>query len=208
MRLKRMILLATIILGGILTIAQGSQASKEKPATLELATFAGGCFWCVLKPFHKYPGVKSVYSGYTGGSIKNPTYEQVSSKTTGHYEAVQIEYDPKLISYPDLLKGFWRVIDPTDGGGQFADRGSPYKPAIFYHSEAQRKQAEEAKTEIGNSEKFKGKKIQVEILRAKEFFRAEEHHQDFYRKNPEYYQRYYEGSGRKSFLEKLWGKDN
>jgi len=188
-----------------LPIFSSAKAETPKNAAIEQATFAGGCFWCVVKPFHKYPGVKSVVSGYTGGTIKNPTYEQVSTGKTGHYEAVNIEFDPQTASYQELLEGFWRVIDPTDGDGQFADRGSQYKPAIFYHSAQQKRLAEESKRNLELSPRFKGKKIKVSISPAKEFYPAEEHHQDFYKKNPAYYQRYYEGSGRKAFIDKTWG---
>lgn len=172
----------------------------------ELATFAGGCFWCVVKPFHKYEGVSSVISGYTGGDLQNPTYQQVSTGKTGHVEAAQITFDPKRVTYADLLEGFWRVIDPTDGGGQFTDRGSHYRPAIFYHSEAQKKEAEASREQMAKSEKFRDKKIAVEILPAKKFYPAEEYHQDYYKKNPAHYERYFEGSGRKGFLERLWGR--
>lgn len=183
-----------------------AKTPKKPEAQTELATFAGGCFWCVVKPFHKYAGVKSVVSGYTGGDSVNPTYEQVSSGRTGHYEAVQIEFDPKTVTYKELLDGFWRVIDPTDGDGQFADRGSQYKPAIFYHSESQKKEAEASKLALEKSGKFGGRKIQVAILQAKPFYKAEAYHQDYYKTNSEHYERYFEGSGRKRFLEKTWGK--
>ncbi len=118
------------------------------------ATFAGGCFWCMVKPFHKYEGVERVISGYTGGHVDNPTYQQVCSETTGHLEAIEVTFDPDVISYEELLRIYWRQIDPTDGGGQFNDRGESYRPAIFYHSEEQRVAAERSKQEIEDSGRF------------------------------------------------------
>ena len=172
----------------------------------EKATFAGGCFWCMVKPFHKYEGVQSVVSGYTGGDVPNPTYAQVCSDRTGHYEAVEIGFDPEVITYRELLDIFWRQIDPTDAGGQFFDRGSSYRTAIFYHSDEQRQMAEQSKAELEASGRFK-KGIAVQILPAKPFYAAEEEHQNYYLKNPAHYNRYFEGSGRKSFQESAW-KEN
>ena len=169
----------------------------------QLATFAGGCFWCMVKPFDKWPGVIKVISGYTGGEMKNPTYQQVCSDMTGHYEAVQITFDPAVISYPEILSVFWQQIDPTDAGGQFADRGSSYQTAIFYHNQEQKEQAEESKKEMERSGVFNGP-IVTPILPAKPFYPAEEYHQDYYKKNPSHYQRYSIGSGRAGFLESHW----
>lgn len=169
----------------------------------ELATFAGGCFWCMVTPFNELPGVKSVVSGYTGGHKENPTYEEVCSDTTGHAEAVQIEFDPDLFPYEKLVELFWQQIDPTDPGGQFADRGSSYRTAIFYHNEEQRRIAEESKRRLEESGRF-DKPIVTEIVPASTFYPAEEHHQDFYRKNPFHYRTYRKGSGRDDFLEKHW----
>lgn len=172
--------------------------------SLELATFAGGCFWCMVKPFDEMPGIEKVVSGYTGGTIKNPTYEQVCSGLTGHTEAVQITFDPAIMSYRKLLDLFWMQIDPTDAGGQFYDRGDSYRPAIFYHSDEQRAQAEESKQKLDESGKF-SKPVAVTIEPAQPFYEAEEYHQDFYRKNPERYNAYQHGSGRAEFIQRHWG---
>lgn len=170
----------------------------------EKATFAGGCFWCMVKPFDSYDGIESVVSGYTGGHVPNPTYEQVCSETTGHYEAVQITFQPDVFPYEKLLEIFWSQIDPTDAGGQFFDRGQSYQTAIFYHSEEQRLAAEKSKKELGNSGKF-DKPIATKIVEAKPFYLAEDYHQDYYKKNPAHYNRYSVGSGRAGFIEKNRG---
>jgi len=169
----------------------------------ELATFAGGCFWCMVAPFAKLSGVIKVVSGYTGGHKENPPYEEVASKTTGHHEAVQITFDPDKISYEELLDVFWRQIDPTDPGGQFADRGEPYHTAIFYHSEEQKQKAEASKRALAASGRF-DKPIVTKILPAQTFYPAEEYHQDFYKKNPIHYEHYRRGSGRDDFIKKHW----
>jgi len=173
----------------------------NKENQYELATFAGGCFWCMVKPFDTWPGVIKVVSGYTGGEIENPTYEQVCSDSTGHYEAVQITFDPAVIPYQELLSVFWEQIDPTDAGGQFADRGSSYQTAIFYHSPEQKNLAEQSKYELAQSGKFKAPVV-TPILPAKPFYPAETYHQDYYKKNPLHYQRYSIGSGRAAFVER------
>ena len=167
------------------------------------ATFAGGCFWCMVKPFHKYEGVERVISGYTGGHVDNPTYQQVCSETTGHLEAVEITFDPEVISYEELLRIYWRQIDPTDGGGQFNDRGESYRPAIFYHSEEQRAAAEHSKQEVEDSGRF-ARSIEVDIRPAKTFWEAEDYHQDYYKKNPFRYEMYRVGSGRAKFIKEAW----
>lgn len=169
----------------------------------EVATFAGGCFWCMIAPFAELPGVEKVVSGYTGGHKENPTYEEVASKTTGHHEAVQITFDPDKTSYEELLDTFWRQIDPTDPGGQFADRGEPYHTAIFYHSEEQKQKAESSKRALAASGRF-DKPIATKILPAQTFYPAEEYHQDFYKKNPFHYEHYRRGSGRDDFIKKHW----
>jgi peptide methionine sulfoxide reductase msrA/msrB len=168
------------------------------------ATFAGGCFWCMVAPFEALNGVKQVVSGYTGGHTENPTYDEVCTGDTGHFEAVDILYDPDEISYPELLEVFWRQIDPADPGGQFADRGSQYWTAIFYHTQDQRRQAEESKARLERSGQF-GDPVATRILPAQKFYSAEEHHQAYCRKNPIHYERYREGSGRAGFLKKTWG---
>ncbi len=169
----------------------------------ELATFAGGCFWCMVKPFDKWPGVIEVISGYTGGDTENPTYKEVCSETTGHYEAVQITFDPSIITYKEILDVFWQQIDPTDAGGQFGDRGSSYQTAIFYHNEEQKQQAEESKKALDDSKRFNSP-ITTPILPAKKFWPAEEYHQDYYKKNPTHYKMYSIGSGRAGFIEHHW----
>lgn len=170
----------------------------------ELATFAGGCFWCMVKPFDEQPGIVKVVSGYTGGTKEHPTYQEVCAGNTGHYEAVQITFDPSVYSYERLLEVFWQQIDPTDEGGQFYDRGQSYQTAIFYHNELQRKAADLSKRELETSGKF-NKPIVTEILPATTFYMAEEYHQDYYKKNPAHYERYQMGSGRKTFIKEHWG---
>lgn len=172
--------------------------------TKQLATFAGGCFWCMVKPFDEQPGIESVVSGYTGGHVENPTYEQVCSETTGHLEAVQITFDPAIFPYKKLVELYWTLIDPTDGGGQFFDRGESYTTAVFYHDEEQRLVAEQSKMELEASGKFKAP-IAVKILPAKPFYAAEDYHQHYYKKNPAHYNRYSIGSGRAGFIDKHWG---
>jgi len=172
---------------------------------LEKATFAGGCFWCMVQPFDEQPGIKEIVSGYTGGHKENPTYEEVCSDTTGHYEAVQITFDPEVFPYKKLLELFWQQIDPTDAGGQFNDRGLSYRTAIFYHNEEQQKLAEASKAEVAASGRFK-KPIVTEIIPATPFYRAEEKHQDYYKKNAFHYNLYKEGSGRARFIRENWKK--
>ena len=173
--------------------------------SLEKATFAGGCFWCMVKPFDSYDGIHAVVSGYTGGDLENPTYEQVCTNSTGHKEAVQITFDPSVFPYEQLVQLFWMQIDPTDPGGQFYDRGSSYESAIFYHSDAQKVIAEASKTALQTSGKF-SKPIVTPILEAKLFYPAEQYHQDYYKKNPTHYDRYQVGSGRAGFKQKMWGE--
>ena len=180
----------------------GSSVSENK---LEKATFAGGCFWCMQTPFDKLDGVISTTSGYCGGKDKNPTYKQVSAGETGHAEAVEILYDPSRVSYAELLNVFWMNIDPTQENGQFGDTGAQYRTAIFYHNEEQRRLAETSKKEQGNSGRF-NKEIVTEIVAATPFYRAEEYHQDYYKKNPLRYKIYRYGSGRDDYLVRKWGK--
>ncbi len=176
--------------------------------TYELATFAGGCFWCMVSPFDKIPGVKKVVSGYTGGYKENPTYEEVCSKETGHYEAVQITFDPQIIPYEELLEIYWRQIDPTDPGGQFSDRGEPYHTVIFYHNAVQKEKAEASKKALAESGKF-ARPIATRFLPAGPFYAAEEYHQNYYKKNNWHYNQYRKGSGREAFVGRYWsrGKD-
>ncbi|MCF7811752.1 peptide-methionine (R)-S-oxide reductase MsrB [bacterium] len=169
----------------------------------EKATFAGGCFWCMEHPFDELEGVIDVKSGYTGGHAVNPSYEEVSSGLTGHAEAVQITFDPDKISYENLLDHFWRQIDPTDAGGQFVDRGSQYRTAIFYHNKSQKQAAERSKTELNSSDRFR-KPIVTEIVKFDKFYPAEKYHQDYYKQCPIPYEQYRNGSGRDQFLRRTW----
>ncbi len=189
--------------------AENRDASEEKDmnqlsTNTQTATFAGGCFWCVESDFEKIDGVIRVVSGYTGGDEKNPTYEEVCSGETGHTEAVQVHFDPARVSYEQLLDVFWKHIDPTDSGGQFADRGKQYMTAIFYHSEEQRAAAEASKKKLESSGRF-AKPIATQIIGFKEFCEAEEYHQGYCIKNPVRYNIYRYNSGRDQFLKKVWG---
>lgn len=168
------------------------------------ATFAGGCFWCMEPPFEKLAGVKEVISGYTGGTVPYPDYEGVCSGKTGHYEAVRVIYDPAVISYEQLLDVFWRQIDPTDPGGQFADRGSQYRTAIFFHDEDQKALAMKSKEKLESSGRY-DQPIATQILPAGPFYQAEEYHQDYHRKAPTRYCAYRAHSGREEFLKRTWG---
>ncbi|MEJ9304612.1 peptide-methionine (S)-S-oxide reductase MsrA [Priestia megaterium] len=169
----------------------------------EVATFAGGCFWCMVKPFDEQPGIIKVVSGYTGGHKENPTYKEVCSETTGHYEAVQITFNPEVFPYEKLLELYWPQIDPTDAGGQFADRGDSYRTAIFYHNEHQKALAEESKQKLEASGRF-SEPIATQILPAKPFYEAEEYHQGYYKKNKFRYAMYRRGSGRDRFIKENW----
>ena len=183
---------------------QDKQASTPaKGGKLAKATFAGGCFWCMEPPFEKLPGVASVTSGYTGGKTKAPSYSAVSSGRTKHVEAVQVVYDPSRVSYQYLLKVFWRQIDPTDDGGQFADRGKQYRTAVFVRDRTERELAEASKRELEKSGIFKAP-IVTEIRWAQPFYAAEAYHQDYYKKHPSDYKRYRVGSGREGFLKAVW----
>lgn len=167
------------------------------------ATFAGGCFWCMVKPFDSLEGVMEVVSGYTGGTVVNPTYEQVTEGLTGHHEAIQITYDEDIISYEELVDVFFKSIDPTDAGGQFHDRGESYKTAVFYHDENQKAIAEKYIDRLNRSGKF-NKPVATALRTSVPFYIAEDYHQDYYRKNPMRYKIYYKGSGRQDFIEKVW----
>jgi peptide methionine sulfoxide reductase msrA/msrB len=172
---------------------------------LETATFAGGCFWCIDAPFEDLDGVRKVVSGYSGGSVGNPTYEQVSTGSTGHMETVQVTFDPQVISYAEILDVYWREFDPTDAGGSFYDRGSQYVSAIFYHSDAQRTIAEATKQFLENSGVFGGPVV-TKIVPFKSFYPAEDHHQHYCKTNSGQYHAYRAGSGRDAYIEKTWGK--
>ncbi len=176
-------------------------AAPPKRAT---AVFAGGCFWCEETAFEGVPGVLAVISGYTGGHVANPTYEQVSSGVTGHAESVQVIYDPEKIGYEQLLDIFWHNVDPLQKDAQFCDHGTQYRSAIFYQGAAQQKAAEASKAKLETEERFQGK-IATEIVPASTFYRAEEYHQDFYKKSPVRYYSYRAGCGRDARLKALWG---
>jgi peptide methionine sulfoxide reductase msrA/msrB len=181
-----------------------SQSPPE--SQLEIATFAGGCFWCMEHPFEQMDGVEKVVSGYTGGFTENPTYEDVCSGSTGHLEAVEVHFDPTILSYKTLLEVFWRQIDPTDEGGQFVDRGTQYGTAIFHHNEQQKQQAEASRKSLNASGKYK-RPIVTEIVKAQEFYKAEEHHQGYHKRCPVPYSRYRRSSGRDAYLERIWKDD-
>ncbi|MGO1462283.1 MAG: peptide-methionine (R)-S-oxide reductase MsrB [Marinobacter sp.] len=173
---------------------------------LEVATFAGGCFWCVESGYEKIPGVVEAVSGYAGGDEPNPTYQQVSSGRTDHTEAVQVYYDPEKITYEGLLQGLWRMMDPTDAKGQFVDRGEQYRPAIFYQNDEQKRLAEAAKKEL-DAKGIYEKPVVIEITPLKTFYAAEKYHQDYYKKNPIRYKLYTFNSGRYQFIEDVYGED-
>ena len=192
-----------------LLIAGNSMAAADAAKTTTktaVATFAGGCFWCMEPPFDKLDGVVSTTSGYTGGHVPKPDYKQVSAGNTGHTEAVQIVYDPAKVRYSRLLEVFWRNIDPLDAGGQFCDRGDQYRSGVFYHDTEQQRLAEQSKQELQNGKTFKkyGKPVVTEIIAAEEFYPAEEYHQDYYKKNPLRYKFYRRGCGRDGVLDGYW----
>ncbi len=192
-----MLLLSSLIFFTATSLIAGETAKPE----YQKVTFAGGCFWCMEKPFEKLDGVESVTSGYTYGTSKNPTYKNYGQG--GHIEAVEIIFDPRKVSYRELLEVFWQQIDPTDADGQFADRGHSYTTGIFYHDQAQQQAAEQSKVLLTNSGIF-SKPLVTKILPATTFYSAEDYHQDYYRKNPLRYKYYRRGSGRDRFLDKIW----
>jgi methionine-S-sulfoxide reductase len=183
----------------------GAVAQTAAPGKTETAIFAGGCFWCVEEAFEKVPGVTAAVSGYIGGTVANPTYQQVSGGATGHAEAVQVTYDPGKVTYKQLVDWFWRNIDPLDAAGQFCDKGSEYRSAVFYSGDAQKKIAEDSKQALQASGRFK-QPIATEITAAGPFYLAEDYHQDYYKKNEKRYQFYKFGCGRVQRLEQIWGK--
>ena len=216
--MKSIIILNIILIIALFTVgfqtADNKSTKTQAPDTvgsgmndnLETATFAGGCFWCVEADFEKVEGVVEAISGYTGGQRANPTYKEVSAGGTGHTEAVQVIYDPAKVSYSQLLDVFWRHVDPTDPNGQFVDRGSQYRPGIFYHDEEQKRLALESKAAMDKSGRF-SRPIATEITMLTTFYRAEAYHQDYYKKNGIRYKFYRSGSGRDTFLKKTWGDE-
>jgi peptide-methionine (S)-S-oxide reductase len=196
--MKSTLLAAMAVLG---LLAGGPQTD----ARYETATFAGGCFWCMEPPFDELPGVISTTSGYTGGQKKDPTYEEVSAGITGHTESVEVVFDPAKITYARLLEVYWKNIDPTVANRQFCDSGTQYRSAIFYHGDEQKRLAEASKKALDDSGRFK-KPVVTQIVAAGPFYRAEEYHQDYYKKNPLRFKYYKYGCGREQRLKELWGK--
>lgn len=216
MKGKLMGMATALLMGaaGTLALTHASAETRAEKDTefapsnpeLAVATFAGGCFWCVESGYEKIPGVVEAVSGYAGGEESNPSYKQVASGQTGHTEAVQVYYDPDQITYEGLLAGLWRMMDPTDANGQFVDRGQQYRPAIFYHDAKQKRLAEAAKVELQASGVY-DKPVVIEIVPFTEFYTAEKYHQDYYKKNPVRYNFYTFNSGRYQFIEKVYGED-
>ncbi len=185
-----------------LSAAQANPVAK--PATAK-ATFAGGCFWCMEEAYDKVPGVIATVSGFMGGHVKNPTYEQVTAGRSGHAEVVQVEYDPAKVSYARLLEVYWRNVDPTQKDGQFCDHGPHYRTAIFFHDDEQRRLAEASRAALQKNKPFK-EAIMTEVTKSSEFYPAEGYHQNFHQKNPTRYKFYKTGCGREARLQQLWGK--
>jgi peptide-methionine (S)-S-oxide reductase len=204
-RLFTVAALAATLASASVGAEERTQLAPEPPAGMAVATFAAGCFWCVEPPFDKLEGVVSTTSGYTAGHVPGATYKEVGRGNTGHTEAVRVVYDPSKVAYPKLVDVFWRNVDLLDGGGQFCDRGLEYRPAIFTHNEEQKKVAEESKAALAASGRFQ-QPIAVPIEPAREFWVAEDYHQDYYMKNPLQYSYYRWGCGRDARLEQLWGK--
>ena len=205
-------LIASLLLacngGSTPTESKNPSEESENPkeifsASQQVATFAGGCFWCVEAPFEGLDGVLSVVSGYSGGKEKNPTYGEVAGGKTSHRESVQITFDPEVISYAELVDIFWQTYDPTDVGGSFFDRGTQYESAIFFHNDQQKKVAEESKKLLDQSKRF-SKPIATPIIKFTNFYPAEDYHQDYYKKSPQDYYAYRRGSGRDAFIQKHW----
>ncbi len=203
--LEKMDILTNVFVfgGAIMIVVLGAVSSGGEERDTRVATFAGGCFWCMEPAFDKTEGVISTTVGYTGGKQNNPTYEEVCSGSTGHAEAIEVEFDPAVLTYEALLDVFWTNIDPTTPNRQFCDVGTQYRSAIYYHDEDQKKLADKTKNDI---EQRLQHVSATEIEAASKFYPAEDYHQDFYKKNPEHYQRYRTGCGRDDRLEQLWGK--
>jgi peptide-methionine (S)-S-oxide reductase len=196
---------ATLLLALMVAAGVGAGSSDDMKADTAEAIFAGGCFWCLEADFDKVPGVLETISGYTGGHVANPTYEQVSAGGTGHAESVKVVYDPSKVSYRELVDFFWHHVDPTQENGQFCDHGHQYRTAIFYGSEEQREIAERSRVELERTKPFPGD-IVTEIVPAGPFYPAEEYHQDYYEKNPIRYKYYRWRCGRDQRIEELWGE--
>lgn len=180
--------------------------SKDIIKKYETAIFAGGCFWCMVSPFDALDGIIEIKSGYIGGHLDNPTYKDVKTQMSGHYEAVKIVYDSSLVSYDKLLEAYWRQVNPTDSGGQFHDRGQSYRTAIFYTTDEQRENAQASKKALDDLGRFP-LPIVTQILQATKFYEAEEYHQDYHKKNPKGYKQDRKVSGREEFIKKYWGEE-
>jgi peptide-methionine (S)-S-oxide reductase len=204
-RLCLVAVLAAALASASARAEERTQLAPEPPAGMAVATFAAGCFWCVEPPFDKLEGVVSTTSGYTGGHVAGATYREVGRGATGHTEAVRVVYDPAKVAYPKLLDVYWKNVDLLDGDGQFCDRGPEYRPVIFTHDDEQKKIAEGSKAALAASGRFK-QPIVVPVEPAREFWVAEDYHQDYYMKNPLQYSYYRWGCGRDVRLEQLWGK--
>jgi peptide-methionine (S)-S-oxide reductase len=207
--MKRFVLAGALALAAVLALVAGrsqaqTEAAKPPPAGEAVATFAGGCFWCMEAAFQHVPGVSAAISGYTGGHVPNPSYERVSQRDTGHKESVRVVYDPKKLTYQKLLDIYWHNIDPFDNRGQFCDKGDEYRPVIFYHTDEQKKLADATKAKY--VARFK-RPLAVEIEPAKTFYVAEDYHQDYYEKNPVRYKFYRYNCGRDQRLQQVWGAD-
>jgi peptide-methionine (S)-S-oxide reductase len=194
-----------VLVGALLLVTTAAAGPASQSGTLARAVFAAGCFWCVESDFDKVPGVVSTTSGFSGGQEKNPTYEQVSAGRTGHAESVEVGYDPAKVSYEQLLDFYWHHVDPFTGDRQFCDVGNQYRPIVFYQTAEERRLAEESKARV--EARFK-RPVAVQIVALTTFYKAEEYHQDFYKKNPGRYHEYRTGCGRDRRLEQIWGKDS
>jgi peptide methionine sulfoxide reductase msrA/msrB len=209
-KLLFMLIMPALILIGCAKVSSETEHNDSlnaKGGNVETATFAGGCFWCMQAPFESLQGVQKVIAGYAGGKMKNPTYEEVSTGTTGYVESVQVVFNPAVISYSEILDIYWKQFDPTDTGGQFYDRGSQYKTVIFYNDDTQKEVAEKSKMLLNKSGIFK-KPIATEIRKFTTFYPAEKYHQDYYKKNPVRYEAYRKASGRDAFIMAVWGDEN
>lgn len=211
--LRRQPWMCAVLLGAVMALTGPSgvmadESGDKGPATVgaAVATLAGGCFWCVESDLEKVPGIREVVSGYSGGTRENAVYKKVSAGETRHYEAIQVYFDPDVVTYAEVLDAFWKHVDPTDSGGQFVDRGAQYRTAIFFHDDIQREIAERSKQELDASKRF-SKPIVTPIVAFDSFYKAEEYHQDFYKKSPERYYRYRNGSGRDAFIQRVWGAE-
>jgi peptide methionine sulfoxide reductase msrA/msrB len=209
--MKTSISILIIVIAAVFAISSYADTSQQaastvKPENPSVATFAGGCFWCTESDFEKLPGVDKVISGFSGGHVANPSYEEVSKGTTGHVESVQVYYDSNVISYETLLDAFWRMVNPTDNEGQFVDRGEQYRSLIFYQTEEEKAKAERSRKLLNESGRYKAPVI-TEIRKFEAFYPAEDYHQDYYKKNPIRYKYYRFQSGRDQYLEKTWGDD-